>query len=170
MRWASANKRLISRRSKSLSFGFRLFELREGLLKLSLCFGEFAFGHAEEELCRVLGVLCYEKRNTTIFLWPSCCSSASIARPGEERTQMKPRKDKPGEPAISKSECLAGLRLVGQLLNRIVEQGNVPEQLVGRAFEFSAYLETLRQQHHAWPNPENTAVILGGRHSGPPFL
>ena len=33
-----------------------------------------------------LGVLCYEERNTTIFLWPSCCSRASIARPGGERT------------------------------------------------------------------------------------
>jgi hypothetical protein len=42
-----------------------------------------------------LGVLCYEERNTTIFLWPSCCSRASIARPGGGSARMKPRKDKP---------------------------------------------------------------------------
>jgi hypothetical protein len=36
---------------------------------------------------------------------------------------MKPRKDKPYEPVISKSECWAGLRLVGHILDGIVETG-----------------------------------------------
>jgi hypothetical protein len=76
---------------------------------------------------------------------------------------MNPRKDKTQEPEISQNECRAGLRLVGHILNRIVERGDVPEEFVARASEFSSYLGTLiRQQHQAWPNTEDTAVILGG--------
>ena len=74
---------------------------------------------------------------------------------------MKPRKN-PDEPVISKSECMAALRLVGRILDRIVEQGDVPETFVARASEFSSHLETLiREQHPAWPNAEDTVVILG---------
>jgi hypothetical protein len=76
---------------------------------------------------------------------------------------MQPRKDKPNEPVISESECWAGLRLVGHILDRIVEEGDVSEEVVARASEFSSYLETpIRQQHPAWPNADDTAKILGG--------
>jgi hypothetical protein len=56
---------------------------------------------------------------------------------------MKARKDKPSEPVISNSECRAGLRLVEEILDRIVERGKMPEQVVARAQEFSGYLSDL---------------------------
>ncbi len=72
--------------------------------------------------------------------------------------RMKSSNDEPYK-LFSKSERWARLRLVRHILDRTVEQGNVPEEVAERAFEFSAYLETLRQRHHAWPNAEDTAVI-----------
>jgi hypothetical protein len=71
---------------------------------------------------------------------------------------MKSRNDEPYK-LFSKSERWARLRLVRHILDRTVEQGNVAEEVAERAFEFSSYLETLRQRHHAWPNAEDTAVI-----------
>jgi hypothetical protein len=64
-----------------------------------------------------------------------------------KKMKWTPRKDNPSEPVISKSECWAGLRLVGLILDGIVEQGDVPEQVVEMALEFSSRLQTFREQH-----------------------
>ena len=80
--------------------------------------------------------------------------------------KLTTRKDKPCEPIISTSECWAGLQLVRHVLNRIVEQGDAPEQVVERANDFLVYLETLMQERKVFPNSEDRAsleaVILAG--------
>jgi hypothetical protein len=81
--------------------------------------------------------------------------------------KVEPRKDKPYEPVISRSECWARLRLVGHILDGIVEHGDAPEQVVARAFEFSCYIETLRQKHHAWPNAKDSEALYSAIESAP---
>jgi hypothetical protein len=80
--------------------------------------------------------------------------------------KVKPRKDKPCEPVISTSECWAGLRLVGLILDGIVEQGDMPEEVVERALEFSSYLRTFKERHGVRLNGDDAealeAAILTG--------
>jgi hypothetical protein len=80
--------------------------------------------------------------------------------------KLTTRKDKPCEPTISTSECWAGLKLVCHILNRIVESGEAPEEVVAKSDEFGTYLETLMQKRNGFPNSEDRAsldeVLLGG--------
>jgi hypothetical protein len=56
--------------------------------------------------------------------------------------------------------------LVGCILDNTVAQGDVPEQVVERALQFSSYLDSLRIRRHSRPNPADQAtvksVILAG--------
>lgn len=72
--------------------------------------------------------------------------------------QLKPRKDTPYEPIISRSECWAGLRLVQEILERIVSQGDAPEEVVERAHQFKRYVEALQQKHGARSNAKDKAA------------
>ena len=73
--------------------------------------------------------------------------------------KLQPRKDKPEDPIIPQSECWAGLRLVKHTLDGVVSQGDVPEEVVRRAIEFSEYLDRLAQEHDAWPSNEDRATL-----------
>jgi hypothetical protein len=72
--------------------------------------------------------------------------------------QLKPRKDAPYEPVISRSECWAGLRLVEEILERIVSNGDAPEEVVERAHKFSLYVRALRQKHGVRSNAKDEAA------------
>ena len=80
--------------------------------------------------------------------------------------KLTPRKDKPCEPTISASECVAGLQLVRHILGRIVESGHAPDEVVERAHEFELFLETLTRERKVFLNSEDRAaldaVILAG--------
>jgi hypothetical protein len=74
---------------------------------------------------------------------------------------MKSRKDRDELQGsiIPKSECWAALRLVGHILDGIVEGGDAPEEVVEKALEFVSYLEKLERQGHVQVNAEDDALL-----------
>lgn len=72
--------------------------------------------------------------------------------------KLKRRNDEPDEPIISTSECWAGLRLVQEILERVVSHGDAPEEVVKRAWEFSYYIDQLRQHHKPNGNAKDRAT------------